>query len=100
MTKPALLVQLRAKPGKEEALAAFLAGARALAAAESVTLAWFAMRLGPDAFAVFDTFADEQGRQAHLEGPIAAALMAHADELLAVPPQIHRADVLADTLSM
>lgn len=99
MSKPALLVQLKAKPGKEEEVAAFLRGAQSLATAETGALAWFAIRLGPDAFGVFDAFVDEPARQAHLEGPIAAALMARADELLAEPPQIRRADVLADTLS-
>jgi quinol monooxygenase YgiN len=97
MTKLAILAELKAKPGKEEEVAAFLAGAQSLAAAEPGTLVWFAVRLGADTFAIFDAFADEAGRQAHLEGPIAAALMAHADELLAEPPQIRMAEVLADT---
>jgi len=98
MTTRALLVQLTAKPGKEEELAAFLASARPLAVAEPETVVWFAVRLDLHTFAIFDAFDDEAGRQAHLSGPIAAALMAHADALLAVPPSIRKADVLADTL--
>ena len=98
MTKVALYVELKAKPGKEQAVADFLAGARPLALAEPGTAVWFAVRLDPQTFAIFDAFNDDAGRQAHLNGPIAAALMAHADELLAAPPQIRHADVLADTL--
>jgi quinol monooxygenase YgiN len=98
MTKFALLVELKAKPGKEEEVAAFLASAQPLAVAEPGTIAWFAVRLDTQTFAIFDAFNDEAGRQAHLAGPIAAALMAHADQLLASPPQIRKADVLADAL--
>ncbi len=98
MTKVALLVELKAKPGREEQLAAFLAGAQPLAVAEPGTVVWFAVRLDSRTFAIFDAFNDESGRQAHLNGQIAAALMAHADELLASPPQIRNADVLADKL--
>jgi quinol monooxygenase YgiN len=98
MTKFSLLVELKAKPGKEEALKAFLAGAQPLAAAEPGTTAWFAVRLDARTFAIFDAFENEAGREAHLSGPIAAALMAHADELLATAPQIRKADVLADVL--
>ncbi|MGC1301483.1 MAG: antibiotic biosynthesis monooxygenase [Caulobacteraceae bacterium] len=98
MTKPALLVQLKAKPGKEGELASFLTSARPLAEAETGTLAWFAIRFTPDTFAIFDAFADDQGLEAHLDGPIAAALSGRADELLAEPPKILRAEVLADTL--
>jgi quinol monooxygenase YgiN len=98
MTRFALSVELKAKPGKEEEVAAFLAGARSLAAAEPATVAWFAARLDKQTFAIFDAFEDEAGRQAHLNGQIAAALMARAGELLASPPQIHHADILADKL--
>jgi quinol monooxygenase YgiN len=98
MTTCALLVELKAKPGKEEELAAFLASARPLAEAEPDTVTWFAVRLDNSTFAIFDAFNHEAGRQAHLSGPIAAALMAHADALLAVPPSIRKADVLADVL--
>jgi quinol monooxygenase YgiN len=98
MTKVALLVELKAKPGKQEELAALLKGAQSLAAAEPDTVAWFAVRLDTQTFAIFDAFNDDRGRQAHLNGQIAAALMARADELLASAPQIRNADVLADKL--
>ncbi len=98
MTKKALYVELHAKPGKEEAVATFLAGAQPLAAAEAKTVTWFAIRIDKTTFGIFDAFDDESGREAHLKGPIAAALMAHAEELLAKPPHIHHADVLADKL--
>jgi len=99
MSKLALLVELKAKPGKEEELAAFLTGAQPLAVAEPATVVWFAVRLDAQNFAIFDAFNEETGREAHLNGPIAAALMAHADELLAGSPRIRKADVLADVLA-
>ena len=98
MTKVALFVELKAKPGKEAALRALLIGARPLALAEPATITWFAIQLDTHTFAIFDTFPEEDGRDAHLNGPIAAALMARADELLASPPHIRKADVLADKL--
>jgi len=91
----ALFVRLEAQPGKEAAVADFLAGALPLANAESGTTAWFALKFGPSTFGVFDAFPDEAGRQAHLTGPIAAALMANAATLLATPPVIERVDLLA-----
>jgi quinol monooxygenase YgiN len=96
MPKVALLVELQAKPGKAAEVAAFLASARPLAIAEAQTLSWYAVQLDADRFAIFDTFEAEAGRQAHLNGPIAAALMAKADALLAAPPKIQQATVLAD----
>jgi quinol monooxygenase YgiN len=95
MSHVALHVSLTAKPEKADELAAFLASARPLAEAEPMTLTWYAVRLSPAKFVIFDTFADDAGRQAHLDGPIAAALMARADELLAQPPEIQFAQVLA-----
>jgi quinol monooxygenase YgiN len=94
MVKVALLVRFEAKPGKEAAVAKFLEGALALANQESTTPIWFALRLGPSTFGIFDAFADEAGRSAHLAGPIAAALMANASELLAKSPQIEQVDLL------
>ena len=85
----------QAKPGKESAVANFLAGALPLANQESTTPVWFALRMGPSTFGIFDAFADDAGRQAHLAGPIAAALMANAAELLAQPPQIEQVELLA-----
>jgi quinol monooxygenase YgiN len=76
-------------------LAGFLAGALDLVRDEPQTKTWFAIRLGPTTFAIYDTFADDGGRQAHLSGRVAAALMENAPELLAQDPAIGRADVLA-----
>jgi quinol monooxygenase YgiN len=93
--KYALVALLQAKPGKEQEVADMLTGARALAVEEPQTRTWYAWRTGPASFGIFDTFEDEAGRKAHLEGRIAAALMGKADELLASPPDIRPADVLA-----
>jgi len=98
MVKLGLLARLEAKPGKEKAVADFLASALPLAENEPATTAWFAIRLGPSTFGIFDVFPDESGREAHLSGPIAAALMAKASELLAKPPSIEKLDVLAAKL--
>ncbi len=95
MAKVALLVRLVAKSGKEEEVAAFLSSALPLAQAEPATLAWFALRLSKSEFGIFDAFPDDAGRKAHLNGPIAAALMAKAGELLAEPPKIEPVDLLA-----
>jgi quinol monooxygenase YgiN len=95
MVKVALLVRLEAKPGKEAAVEKFLTGALPLANQEATTPVWFALRLGPSTFGIFDAFADDAGRKTHLSGPIAAALMANAAELLAKAPQIEQVDLLA-----
>ena len=89
-----LFARLEAKPGKEEEVAAFLMQGLELANQEGTTPVWFALRLGPTTFAIFDSFEDEAGRQAHLDGPIAKALMAKAGELFAAPPSIERVEVL------
>ncbi len=93
-----ILALLEAKPGKEDEVASFLSGALPLAQAEPATVAWFAIRLGPSTFGIFDAFPDDAGRQAHLSGQIASALMSRADELLAEPPDIQQIDVLAAKL--
>ena len=93
-----LSVRLEAKPGLEAELAAFLRSAAPLAEAEPATLVWFAVRLGPTTFGIFDAFPDEAGRQGHLSGRIAAALGEHASSLLAAPPVIERIDILAAKL--
>jgi quinol monooxygenase YgiN len=98
MVKLGLLARLEAKPGKEEEVANFLSSALSLAEKEPATTAWFAIRLGPSTFGIFDVFPDEAGRKAHLAGPIAAALMEKASELLTLPPQIEKVDVLAAKL--
>ena len=95
MTKVALFVRLYAKPGKEAEVEKFLAGALPLAQGEAKTPVWFAPKFGKGEFGIFDAFADESGRKAHLSGPIAAALMARAGELLAQPPKIEQVDLLA-----
>lgn len=99
MTIKALYVELHAKPGREEEVAAFLSGAQSIVAAESDTVAWFAVRFDHSTFAIFDAFDKESGREAHLNGKVAAALMAKADELFSRAPQIRKADVLADKLA-
>lgn len=95
MVRVGLMVRLEAKPGKEAAVAQFLTGGLTLALDEPETTVWFALRLGPTTFGIFDAFPADAGRQAHLNGPIAAALMAKASELLAEPPKIEPVDVLA-----
>jgi quinol monooxygenase YgiN len=94
----ALLARLEAKPGREDDVAEFLKSALPLAQQEAGTQTWFAWRIGESTFGIFDTFEDESGRKAHLEGPIAAALMANADELLSTPPVIEQLDLLAEKL--
>jgi len=98
MVKVGLLVRLVAKPGKAQQVADFLAGALPLAQAEADTVTWFAIKLSESEFGIFDAFPNDAGRQAHLNGPIAAALMANAAELLAVPPVIEPVDVLASKM--
>jgi quinol monooxygenase YgiN len=98
MVKVALLVRLEAKPGKEAEVEEFLRGGLAIVEEEPATTAWFAIRLGPSTFGIFDAFPDESGRDAHLSGRVAAALMAKASELLAEPPSIEKVDVLAAKL--
>lgn len=100
MAKYALYVRLRAKPGKESDVEAFLKQGAEMAGDESGTISWFGLKEGEGRYAVFDTFDDEAGRDAHLNGAIAKALMAKADELFAEPPQIHKIDVLATKRSM
>ncbi|MBV9022111.1 MAG: antibiotic biosynthesis monooxygenase [Ktedonobacteraceae bacterium] len=94
-----LLVRVEAKPGKEEEVGNFLRSALPLAQDEPATIVWFAIRLGPSSFGIFDAFPNNEGRQAHLAGPIAAALMAKAPELLAQPPSIEKLDILAAKLA-
>jgi quinol monooxygenase YgiN len=98
MVTVALLARLEAKPGKESEVEALLQSALPLANAEAATTVWFALRLGPSTFGIFDAFPNEAGRQAHLSGQIAAALMAKASELLSQPPAIEPVDVLAAKL--
>jgi quinol monooxygenase YgiN len=95
MVKLGLLARLEAKPGKEQEVADFLKAGLALAQQEQGTVSWYGLQLGPSTFGVFDTFEDEAGRDAHLSGPIAKALMEKAGELLAKDPIIEKVDLLA-----
>ena len=98
MVKVALFVRLEAKPGKEKEVESFLLSGLPLVQAEPATTAWFGIRLGPSTFGIFDAFPNEAGRQAHLTGQVAAALMAKAADLFANPPSIEKVDVLAAKL--
>ena len=98
MVKVALFVRLEAKPGKEKEIESFLMGGLPMVVEEPATTAWFGIRLGPSTFGIFDAFPNEAGRQAHLSGKVAAALMAKAGELFSKPPSIEKVDVLAAEL--
>ncbi|MCY7353475.1 MAG: antibiotic biosynthesis monooxygenase [Cytophagaceae bacterium] len=95
MVTVGLLVRLEAKPGKEQAVADFLKSGLPLAQNEPATITWYGIQIGPSTFGIFDTFPDDAGRQAHLNGPIAAALMANAADLLASDPVIEPITILA-----
>jgi quinol monooxygenase YgiN len=98
MVTVSLLVRLEAKPGKEAEVESFLRSGLSIVQQEPATTAWFALRMGPSTFGIFDAFPDDSGRQAHLSGRVAAALMAKASELLSQPPVIDKVDVLAAKL--
>lgn len=98
MPKVALYVRLEAKAGKEREVADFLRSGLAIVEEEPATVAWFAIQMSPSTFGIFDAFPDESGRQAHLSGRVAAALMEKASELLAQPPRIEKIDVIAAKL--
>ena len=98
MVTVGLCVRLNAASGKESELESFLEGALPLVNDEPETIAWFAARIDPSSFLIFDVFPTESGRQQHLDGPVAAALAAHAADLLAEAPTIERIDVLASKL--
>jgi len=98
MVKLALYVRLEAQPGKETEVEEFLKGALPIVQAEAGTAAWFAIKMGPSTFGIFDAFGDEAGRNAHLAGRVAAALMARAPELLSTPPKIEKIDIVAAKL--
>jgi quinol monooxygenase YgiN len=98
MVKVALLVRLEAKPGKEGEVEKFLNSGLPIVEEEPATITWYAIKLGPSTFGIFDTFQDDKGRQAHLSGKVAAALMAKASELLSQPPQIEQVEILAAKL--
>ena len=95
MSRVSIWAQLEAKPGKEKELEEFLKSAQPLAERERQTLTWYAIKMGPGKYGIFDTFADDAGRNAHLNGEIAKALFAKAGELLAKPPEIAKPEILA-----
>ncbi|HEY6765138.1 MAG TPA: hypothetical protein VI386_10220, partial [Candidatus Sulfotelmatobacter sp.] len=94
----ALLARIEAKPGKEKEVETFLRGALSLVEQEPETPVWFGIRMGPTTFGIFDAFGDEAGRQAHLEGRVAAALMSSASDLLATAPTIEKVEILASKM--
>ena len=96
MEKLALYVRMKAKPGKEKDVEAFLKQGAEMAQAEQGTVRWFGIREDDGAYSVFDTFHDEAGREAHLHGEIAKALMANAETLFSEPPTIHKIAVLGE----
>ncbi len=98
MVTVGLLVRVEAKPGKEQAVADFLAGAQAIVEGEPGTTAWFAVRFSDSSFGIFDVFPDDESRQAHLTGAVGQALMANAEELLSAPPSIEHVDLLGSKL--
>lgn len=95
MVKFAIWATVQAKAGKEAQVESFLKSAQQLAEAEPQTVSWYALNLGSGRFGIFDTFQDESGREAHLNGEIAKALMANAKDLLAFEPQIQKIEILA-----
>lgn len=98
MVTVGLYVHLEARPGKEAEVENFLRAGLSIVQEEPATSAWFALRMGPSTFGIFDVFPDEEGRQAHLSGRVAAALKQQAGELFSRPPEIHRLDILAAKL--
>jgi len=99
MVSVGLYVHLEAKRGREDEVESFLNGGLTLVQEEPETVLWFALRLGPSTFGIFDAFATDAGRRAHLSGRVAAALMQNAPDLLAQPPEIRKVDILAAKLS-
>jgi quinol monooxygenase YgiN len=99
MDTVALWAMLEAKPGREREVEDFLKSAQPLAVKETGTTTWYALKIGPSHFGIFDTFADESGRAAHLNGEIAKALMGKAKELLVKEPEIKKVDILAAKIS-
>ena len=98
MNKFGILATLQARPGKETQVETFLQSAGPLVEAETGTTTWFAFRTGPATFGIFDTFGNEEGRAAHVNGEVAKALFARAGELFVTPPEIKTVDILAEKL--
>ena len=98
MNKVGILATLQARPGKERDVEEFLSSATPLIAAEVGTTAWFAFKIDPGTFGIFDTFKDEEGRSAHVNGEVAKALFARAEELFVVPPEVKMVDIVAEKI--
>ena len=90
-----VLALVEAKPGQEQAVWDFLNGGREIVLGEPDTKTWYAFRVNDNTFGIFDTFESEEGRQAHLNGAIPAALAQHGPELLAKDPDIKLIDLIA-----
>lgn len=99
MNQLGILARIKAKPGKEAAVETLLKSALSLANQEAATPVWYALKISSDTFGIFDAFAGEKGRKAHLEGAIAQALMAQAPDLLSEPPTLEMVDILAEKLA-
>jgi quinol monooxygenase YgiN len=95
-----VFVRLEAKPGKEDEVVQFLQSAFPLVKDEPATVAWFAMQFGPSSFGIFDAFPDEAGREEHLTGKVAAALMAQAPDLFTAPPKIEKVDIITSKVPL
>ena len=98
MNRVGILATLQSRPGKEAEVEQFLESARPLVEAETGTTAWFAFKIGSATFGIFDTFKDDEGRNAHVTGEVAKALFARAEELFVSQPQIQMVDILAEKL--
>ena len=98
MNRVGILATLQSRPGKVAEVEPFLQSARPLVEAETGTTAWFAFKIGPATFGIFDTFEDEEGRKAHINGEVAKALFARAEELFVTHPHIQTADIIAEKL--
>jgi quinol monooxygenase YgiN len=98
MNQVEILIMLQAPPGKEAEVESFLKSALPLVEAETGTTTWFAFKVGPATFGIFDTFKDEAGRTAHVNGEVAKALFARAEEFFVPAPQIQKSDILAEKL--
>jgi len=99
MERIGILAVLQARPGREHDLETFLKSAQPLAELETQTLRWYALKIDSAHFAIFDTFEDEAGRKAHVDGEIARQLFAVATDLLAAPPSIELVDIVARKLT-
>ncbi len=95
MDKLAIWAMMEAKPGKEQEVEEFLKSAQPMAEREQGTTSWYALKIGPSTYGIFDTFADDKGRDAHLNGEIAKALFAKAKDLFSREPQIEKPTILA-----